>query len=141
MNDYLEYSLYQQDSVLALTSMSKDDFVKYWSKQVSEKFNLNYDTILGLYDRKNDKYNTETSTRAIWKYGAAKGVSGTPTAFINGVKLDAFPDSTEAWLDTIKEVYYSQWGEHPLWPASVEKDMFLQWDSLSLHQTNLSVKF
>lgn len=51
MNDYLEYSLYQQDSVLALTSMSKDDFVKYWSKQVSEKFNLNYDTILGLYDR------------------------------------------------------------------------------------------
>jgi len=94
MNDYLEYSLDQQDSVLALTSMSKDDFVKYWSKEVSEKFNLNYDTILGLYDRNNDKYNTETSTRAIWKYGAAKGVSGTPTAFINGVKLDAFPDST-----------------------------------------------
>jgi len=58
------------------------------------------------------------NTRYIWKYGAAKGVSGTPTAFINGVKLDQFPDSTEAWLDTIREVYYSQWGEHSLWPAS-----------------------
>jgi len=51
MNDYLEYGLAQQDTVLALTSMSKDDFVKYWSKQVSDEFGLNYDTILGLYDR------------------------------------------------------------------------------------------
>ena len=94
MDDYMAYGFEQQDTVLGLTNMSKDEFVQYWAKQVSDEFSLDYDTILGLYDRENDVHNTEMGTRDIWKYGSAKGVSGTPTAFINGVKLDSFPAST-----------------------------------------------
>ena len=74
--------------------MSKDEFVPYWAKQVSNELDFDYDTILGLFDRQNDVHDTEMKTRAIWKYGSAKGVSATPTAFINGVKLDSFPAST-----------------------------------------------
>lgn len=105
----MEYGFEQQDTVLSLTNMAKDEFVQYWSKQVSDEFGLDYDTILGLYDRDNDVHNTEMGTRDIWKYGSAKGVSGTPTAFINGVKLDSFPASTQDWLDTLQAVYESQW--------------------------------
>mmetsp|Transcript_28291 Transcript_28291/g.37762 ORF Transcript_28291/g.37762 Transcript_28291/m.37762 type:complete len:104 (+) Transcript_28291:412-723(+) len=89
--------------------MSKDDFVPYWSKQVSDRFNLDFDAVAGIYDRDSDKHKTEDKTRAIWKYGSAKGVSGTPTAYVNGVKLDSFPSSTEDWLDLLRGVYESQW--------------------------------
>ena len=93
MNEYLKFGLDQQDTVLSKTEMSKDDFIPYWSKTVSDEFNLDYDSVLGIYDRDTDVHNTEMKTRYIWKYGSAKGVSGTPTAFINGVKLDSFPAS------------------------------------------------
>ena len=48
----------------------------------------------------------DSATRASWKYGAARGVSGTPTFFVNGVVLDsALPYWTVAdWrriLDTL----------------------------------------
>ena len=91
LNEYLEYSFEQQDTVLSLSDMSKDEFIPYWSKQVSDEFGLDYDSLLAIYDRPNDVHKTEDKTRAIWKYGAARGVSGTPTAFINGVKLDSQP--------------------------------------------------
>lgn len=48
------------------------------------------------------------NTHAIWKYGAARGVTETPTVFINGVKLDEVPDCTEAWLYILRGVYDSQ---------------------------------
>ena len=111
MNEYLEYGFAMQDTVLGKSMMGKDQFIPYWSQLVSDKMSLDYDTIMGLYDRPNDVHNSEDGTRAIWKYGAAKGVSGTPTAFINGVKLDSFPASVDDWLDTLKGVYESQW--HP----------------------------
>ena len=87
--------------MLALTDMSKDDFVPYWSQKVSDQFKLDYEGVLGIYDRDSDVHDTEMKTRTIWKYGAAKGVSGTPIAFINGVKLDSFPASKEDWIDTL----------------------------------------
>ena len=78
---------------------------------MSTEFGLDYDAVLGLYDRANDVHNTEMNTRYIWKYGAAKGVSGTPTAFINGVMLDEFPTSVRQWMNLLNGVYASQW--HP----------------------------
>ena len=113
MNDYMAFCFEQQDNVLGKTDMSKDDFVPYWSKTVSDKLGLEYKDVLAIYDRANDVHNTEMNTRAIWKYGSAKGVSGTPIAFINGVKLDSFPGSTDAWVDLIQTVHKSQWKGTP----------------------------
>ena len=82
--------------------MSKDEFVPYWAKQVSDEFDIDYDAVLGIYDRDSDVHDTEMKARTIWKYGMAKGVARSPTAFINGVKLDSFPKTTEDWLDILK---------------------------------------
>lgn len=98
MNQYLDIGFQYQDTVLGKDDMSKEEFIPYWSKIVSDELSLDYDTMLGIYDRENDKHNTEDKTRAIWKYGSAKGVSGTPTAFVNGVKLDSFPATVDEWI-------------------------------------------
>ena len=35
--------------------------------------------------------------REYWKYGASVGVSGTPSAFINGVKIAEMPSDECGW--------------------------------------------
>ena len=111
MNEYQSFGLEQQDQVLSMTDVSKDDFIPYWSKAVSDALGLDYDALLAIYDRPTDVHNTEMKTRYIWKYGAAKGVSGTPVAFINGVMLDSFPASAEEWISTLSMVRASQWNQ------------------------------
>lgn len=44
----------------------------------------------------------------MWKYAAAKGVSGTPFAYVNGVRLNDFPETVAEWQDVINSVYQSQ---------------------------------
>ena len=53
--------------------------------------------------------NTNGSLRAMWKYASAKGVSGTPTAFVNGAKLDDTPMTLDSWTKLIDQVKASQW--------------------------------
>ncbi len=113
MNEYMEFCFEQQSTVLGLTDMPKDEFVQYWSEQVSAEFGLDESTLLGLYDRDTDVHNTEMNTRAIWKYGAAKGVFGTPLAYVNGAKLDYFPTSSAGWIGLLTDVYNSQWKGTP----------------------------
>ena len=113
MNEYMEYCFDQQETVLGLTDMSKDDFVVYWSGQVGTQFGIDQNEILGLHDRDTDVHNTEMNTRAIWKYGAAKGVFGTPIGYVNGVLLDYFPTSSAGWIGLLTDVYNSQWKGSP----------------------------
>ena len=78
---------------------------------VAEELSIDTATILGLYNRDTDIYNTNMNVRAMWKYGTSKGVSGTPTAYINGVRLDSMPSSVNQWLKYLQQVYDSQY--HP----------------------------
>ena len=48
--------------------------------------------------------------RTLWKYGTAKGVNGTPAAFVNGVKLDNVPMTVDGWLKILNSVHNSQFG-------------------------------
>jgi len=109
LNEYMEFCFEQQKTVLSLTDMSKNDFVVYWSQQVGTKFGLDSSKILAVYDLGSDVHNTERKTRAIWKYGAAKGVFGTPLAYVNGVQLDTFPTTSTELVDLLTEVHNSQW--------------------------------
>ena len=95
--------------MLGLTDISRDDFENMWATDVSNRYGYPIDEVKGLYDRDTDPHNSEMKTRAIWKYGAAKGVSGDPVAFINGAKLDSIPNSTDDWIDLLNSVYDSQW--------------------------------
>ena len=40
-------------------------------------------------------------TRAQWKFSAARGVSGTPTYFVNGVRVLSGNWSTQDWINAI----------------------------------------
>ena len=45
----------------------------------------------------------------MWKYATAKGVNGTPSAFMNGVNLDDVPFTVDGWMDLLNQVYESQY--------------------------------
>ena len=36
-----------------------------------------------------------------YQLGTSNQVSGTPTAFVNGIKLDTFPATTQTWLEIL----------------------------------------
>ena len=46
----------------------------------------------------------------MWKYGTAKGVNGTPTAYVNGTKLDSVPTTVDDWMELLNDTYNSQYG-------------------------------
>jgi len=93
--------------VLGETELSKQDFIKKWSKLVADKFGFDVATIELCYDRAKDPHDTEDKLRAMWKYGTGKGVSGAPVAFVNGVKVDSFPSTVDAWMDMLNSIYAS----------------------------------
>ena len=44
----------------------------------------------------------EANTRTSWKFAAYNSVSGTPTAFLNGVQVENFPGTTSEWNKLLK---------------------------------------
>lgn len=46
----------------------------------------------------------------MWKFAMAQGISGTPTAFMNGAKLDNMPTTTAKWMRYLNSVYNNQYG-------------------------------
>ena len=81
--------------VLSETNVSDIEFEKEWAGLVAAEFNLDEATVYSIYSSSTDQWNTNMNTRAMWKYNCAKTVSGTPTVFINGVKLDNTPTSVK----------------------------------------------
>jgi len=88
MDAYKDYCFTQLDSVLAETDVSQDDFIAQWTAQVATQFNLDQAVLASLYTTADyATYDSNWNTRVFWKYAASKRVTGTPTAFINGVML------------------------------------------------------
>ena len=50
-----------------------------------------------IYDDDTDQNNSEMRTRYLWKYAASRTVMSTPSAFVNGVKIQNVPGSAEEW--------------------------------------------
>ena len=110
MNDYKNFC-FRRDILTFVEDakfMSQDDFEILWSQVVATEFNLDQTTLLNLYKPLKDKSKSENNSRAMWKFNAARKVSGTPSAFINGVPV-AMPASTEDWLTLLQQVYDSQY--------------------------------
>ena len=115
-NEYKDFAYEQQATILGMTDTSQNDFTAWWAQQVATKFNLEESDVASCYSG-SDPYGTDGDLRTLWKYGTAKGVNGTPTAFVNGVKLDSCPMTVDDWLDVLNDVYNSQYGV----VSSVEK--------------------
>ena len=54
---------------------------------------------------KNDRFNSDWRTRENFKYSSSVGISGTPSALVNGVKVDSFPSDIDELKDFLKDIY------------------------------------
>jgi len=95
--------------VLSETNVNQVDFEAQWSSLVATQFGLDEATLASIYDYSTDQWNTNMNTRAMWKSACARTVSGTPTVFINGVKLDKTPATVDKWITQLQSVYDSQY--------------------------------
>ena len=77
---------------------------------VANEFGLNQATLEDLYSHGWDEpYMVDSSSRDFYKFASSNGVSGTPTAFLQGVMLDSVPKSVNAWLFLLEQTYQSQY--------------------------------
>ena len=105
---YKDFAYEQLHTILSMTDTGKDDFITWWTGQVATEFNLDQAALLDVYNV-DEPYEANSGSRTFFKYGASNGVYGTPTAFVNGVKLDSVPASIDEWLDVLNSVYKSQY--------------------------------
>ena len=100
LNEYKDFC-YEPSSlnmVLSETDVSDVEFEAQWPALVAARFGLDEATLASIYNYNTDQWNTNMNTRAMWKSAVARTVSGTPTVFINGVKLDKAPTTVAKWL-------------------------------------------
>lgn len=89
MDDYRNwcYEDEQFSANQAAHDVSQDDFQKAWAAKVAKQFSLKEEDVAAIYTDK-DPYNTNNLTRIMWKDTIARGVSSTPTVFINSIRLE-----------------------------------------------------
>mmetsp|Transcript_36213 Transcript_36213/g.35153 ORF Transcript_36213/g.35153 Transcript_36213/m.35153 type:complete len:80 (-) Transcript_36213:21-260(-) len=66
------------------------------------------EAILNEYDKETEVHDSENRTRLMFKYSLTKGVSGTPTVFVNDVMLDSLPFRADGWYTLLEDTYNSQ---------------------------------
>ena len=96
MEQYAELCGKNLDWALKATEVSTDDFVKGWAKTTSEELGVPETDITDLFTA-SKPHNTDWRVRENWKYSSSIGLSGTPSAFINGVQLENYPTSKDEW--------------------------------------------
>lgn len=108
MDQYKDFSYQEQPTILGMKTTSQDDFIPWWSEKVATELGLQTADIEAVYGP-NDTHDTAWKIREVWKYSTGKGVNATPTAFVNGVKLDTVPSTVSEWLELFNSIYDSQW--------------------------------
>jgi hypothetical protein len=106
-NEYKNFAFDNALLNLSLTNMGRNEFITYWTTQVATEFGLDQSELEAVYFQGNP-YNVDATSREFFKYASSNGVSGTPTAFINGAMLDNIPTSVNLWLWQLEQVYQSQ---------------------------------
>lgn len=108
-NEYKDFAFENLDTILDMTSTSQIDFEAWWAGEVASEFDLEESDVVSCYGS-DDPYSTDGNLRALWKYGTGKGVNGTPTGFINGVKINDLPMTVDSWMDLLNSTYNSKFG-------------------------------
>ena len=98
MDSYAEFAWKDWQTILADKSTSETEFMDAWGKKVAEEFpGVSASDVANVINSSKDKYQSDYRTREDFKYGSSVGVSGTPSAIINGVKLDEVPETADDW--------------------------------------------
>ncbi|CDW78113.1 UNKNOWN [Stylonychia lemnae] len=103
--DYIAYTLINQNTLLDNTASTENQIIQSWTATVAKQFGLNQTELLQVYDSKKDVHNSEMRTRQYWKYAASRTVEGTPSAFVNGVKVQNVPFEATEWAQLVSSIY------------------------------------
>ena len=72
---------------------SLNSFIFEWSSKIAGRFDLPVSDVLDIYDDEEDKHNSEMRTRYMFKWRTFSHQSGTPFAYVNGIRLEHFPET------------------------------------------------
>ena len=103
MEEYVELTWKNLDWILKDLSESEDVFEAKFSKTIASTLDVPEAELLSLWSS-NDTHNSNMRVREMWKYGTSIGISGTPAAFVNGVKLDEIPMTEAAWKEFFNQL-------------------------------------
>lgn len=92
---YVSLAFENQPWILAATDMSYNQIVDKWAQTVADNLKLDVNDLKAIYDYGTDTHNSEMRTRYMWKYTASRAVGGTPSAFVNGIRLVKIPNSAD----------------------------------------------
>ena len=107
--EYVNYTLETRDEFLYFTNTTYDALTSWWIGKVNSKFGWSYQDMIQVYNRSAvDAHNSEARARYMWKYAADQGVFATPTAFVNGVRVQNTPFTPQDWYKLLQDVYNSQ---------------------------------
>ena len=104
IDKYFTYCFDHLDDIVTASDKSEVQFEAEWAKTVNGLFGVPEDDILGLF-KSGDSHNSNYRVREMWKYAASNGLSGTPMALVNGVRLDVYPTSTDEWKALFTSLY------------------------------------
>ena len=106
--DYIAFAFAQQDWIIVSTKMSESALIANWTQTVATKMKLDVNELRNLYDNGKDTHKSERRTRDSYDYTMGRTVGGTPSAFVNGVKIQKIPANAQDWLKLITDVINSQ---------------------------------
>ena len=107
MIPYIEWAFGQAENFDKAVDTPKDQITDIIAEVGVKMLDLDFGDIKNLYTS-DDPYHSDARTRANWKYGASVGVSGTPSAIVDGVKLDEYPASADAWKELLDSLTVKQ---------------------------------
>ena len=101
MNEFMMLSFKSQDLFEEHKNDSTDEFAAWWASVVAASFDgVIASDIIAIYGE-DDALNTFDKVEDLFDYGDGLNFVHLPALLINGVLLEGFPDSKQAWLDTI----------------------------------------
>ena len=92
--DYQWFCLINRNWLLGDKARSSDNIIQTWTATVAARFFLDRDYLRTLFKSTTDNHNSEMRARTMFKYAAHRGVSGSPTYFMNEVMVDNIPETS-----------------------------------------------
>lgn len=74
---------------------------------MAKQFSVDQKVLLDIVYK--DSNDAESRLRTMFKYAASKGVTGTPTYFVNSAMIQEPPYKADAWMSLLNDTYNSQY--------------------------------
>ena len=101
LNEYMMLSFENQNLFSKRKDNTEDQFAAWWASVVAARFDgVEESDIIALYGD-DDVLNTWDKVEELFDYGDGLDFEHLPALLINGKLISGFPDTKQAWLDTI----------------------------------------